>query len=98
MQPEAMISKKKKSIIDFWMRLSYNGFISQHSRKSPALIGIINEEESLMLYPRSQDKELSPELFLNPGSEYRGTPFWAWNCELQEEELLRQLDVMCMLN
>jgi len=47
-----------------------------------------------MLYPRSQDKELSPELFKSPGSEYRGTPFWAWNCELEEEELLRQLEVM----
>ena len=47
-----------------------------------------------MLYPRSTDKTLSRELFLNPGSEYRGTPFWAWNCELEKDELLRQLDVL----
>ena len=47
-----------------------------------------------MLYPRKNDPVLSAELFRNPGSEYRGTPFWAWNCELDKDELLRQLDVM----
>ncbi|MDO4739539.1 MAG: glycosyl hydrolase [Eubacteriales bacterium] len=47
-----------------------------------------------MLYPRKNDPFLDKELFRNPGSEYRGTPFWAWNCELEEEELLRQLDVL----
>ena len=47
-----------------------------------------------MLYPRSADKTLSRELFQNPGSEYRGTPFWAWNCELEKDELLRQLEVL----
>lgn len=34
------------------------------------------------------------ELFRNPTSEYRGKPFWAWNGELQKEELLRQIHVM----
>ncbi len=33
------------------------------------------------------------ESFLQPGNEYRGKPFWSWNGELEEEELLRQLDV-----
>ncbi len=47
-----------------------------------------------MLYPKNQDKELSLDLFRNPTSEYRGTPFWAWNCKLEEEELLRQIGVM----
>ena len=47
-----------------------------------------------MLYPRNVEKELSPELFQNPTSEYRGTPFWAWNCKLTEEELLWQIDVL----
>ena len=47
-----------------------------------------------MLYPRNNDPQLSDELFQNPGSEYRGTPFWAWNCELEEQELLWQLEVM----
>lgn len=47
-----------------------------------------------MLYPRKNEPELSEELFRNPGSEYRGTPFWAWNCQLRKDELLRQLEVM----
>ena len=47
-----------------------------------------------MLYPRKKDPVLSSELFREPTSEYRGTPFWAWNCELQKDELLWQLDVL----
>ena len=47
-----------------------------------------------MLYPKNKDKKLSLELFQKPTSEYRGTPFWAWNCELDEAELLRQIGVM----
>ena len=47
-----------------------------------------------MLYPHKNDPQLTDELFRNPGSEYRGTPFWAWNCQLEKEELLRQLEVM----
>ena len=31
-------------------------------------------------------------LFLNPTNAYRAKPFWAWNGELQEEELKRQID------
>ncbi len=46
-----------------------------------------------MLYPHQQDPELSRELFENPGSEYRCTPFWAWNARLEKEELLRQIEV-----
>ncbi len=45
-----------------------------------------------MLYPRKEDSTLSRELFLSPTAEYRGTPFWAWNCELDEKELLWQID------
>ena len=47
-----------------------------------------------MLYPKNRKKVLDPALFKNPTSEYRGTPFWAWNCQLEEKELLRQLDVL----
>lgn len=47
-----------------------------------------------MLYKKNQEKELSPELFKNPTSEYRGTPFWAWNGALDKSELLRQIEVM----
>ena len=45
-----------------------------------------------MLYPKNKEKTLSLELFKNPTSEYRGTPFWAWNTELTKEELDRQID------
>ncbi len=47
-----------------------------------------------MLYPRSADARIDNELFRRPGSEYRGTPFWAWNCALDKEELLWQLEVL----
>ncbi len=46
-----------------------------------------------MLYPKNQNKQLDPQLFLNPSSEYRGTPFWAWNGKLSDEELKAQIDV-----
>ncbi len=31
-------------------------------------------------------------LFENPGKDYRGVPFWAWNCKLRPEVLLEQID------
>ena len=40
-----------------------------------------------MLYKKNSSKTLSKELFKNPTSEYRGTPFWAWNDYLTKEEL-----------
>ena len=47
-----------------------------------------------MLYDKNRNNpQLDRELFKNPTAEYRGTPFWAWNCELDEKELLRQIDV-----
>ncbi len=46
-----------------------------------------------MLYKKNK-APFTDELFKNPTSEYRGTPFWAWNCKLEESELLRQIDVM----
>jgi hypothetical protein len=30
----------------------------------------------------------------NPGSLYRGAPFWAWNGKLETEELRRQIRIM----
>ena len=47
-----------------------------------------------MLYPENKKPALSPEIFKNPGAEYRATPFWAWNCELNQETLNRQIDCM----
>lgn len=31
--------------------------------------------------------------FQNPSSMFRGAPFWAWNCKLDLDQLLRQIDV-----
>ena len=47
-----------------------------------------------MIYDENRKrKELDKKLFENPTCEYRGTPFWAWNCDLERDELLRQIDV-----
>ena len=32
--------------------------------------------------------------FASPGPEFRGMPFWSWNGELREDELLRQIHVL----
>ncbi len=45
-----------------------------------------------MLYEKSHRDKLEKELFENPTSEYRATPFWAWNDDLENDELLRQID------
>lgn len=45
-----------------------------------------------MLYPKSKENSLSDDLFKNPTNEYRGTPFWSWNCKLSGDELLWQID------
>ena len=37
---------------------------------------------------------LDRELFQNPTSEYRGAPFWSWNCKLEKDELLRQIGIL----
>ena len=47
-----------------------------------------------MLYKKNQTPKLDTELFRNPTSEYRAAPFWAWNCELEESELLRQTECL----
>jgi hypothetical protein len=43
-----------------------------------------------MLYPKSKEP-FRAEDFKNPPSEYRGTPFWAWNNRLSAEELVWQI-------
>ncbi len=45
-----------------------------------------------MLYPN--EKTFNNEKFLNPGKEYRGAPFWSWNCVLEKDELIRQISVL----
>ena len=46
-----------------------------------------------MLYKRNKDNKLDKDLFRNPGSEYRGMPFWAWNKSLDKDELNEQIDI-----
>ena len=36
---------------------------------------------------------MNQSTFKNPSSEFRGAPLWSWNCKLEKEELLRQIDV-----
>jgi hypothetical protein len=45
-----------------------------------------------MLYSKNNNEKLVAELFKNPTSEYRGTPFFAWNCKVDKETLLKQID------
>ena len=47
-----------------------------------------------MLYPKNKESRLSAQLFQNPTSEYRGTPFWSWNCDLPEEDILQQMEML----
>ena len=47
-----------------------------------------------MLYPKSKSKELDNTLFENPTSEYRGAPFWAWNCKLDKKTLKTQIEYL----
>lgn len=44
-----------------------------------------------MLYKKNGSNKLDLKLFENPTSEYRGTPFWSWNCKLEEDKLRRQV-------
>ncbi len=47
-----------------------------------------------MLYPKNREDRLSAELFRDPSAEYRCTPFWAWNCDLDDGLLNREIDYM----
>ncbi|MBO5200631.1 MAG: hypothetical protein J6B93_05055 [Clostridia bacterium] len=47
-----------------------------------------------MLYKKNNTPRLDMELFKNPTAEYRGAPFWAWNCRLDRDELYRQLEIL----
>ena len=47
-----------------------------------------------MLYHQNTSAALPDELFENPTSEYRDTPFWAWNTKLDDGKLSEQIDIM----
>lgn len=44
-------------------------------------------------YPKNQ-QPISLELFANPTAEYRGTPFWSWNSQLNAGQLRRQIGLL----
>lgn len=46
-----------------------------------------------MLYEKNRERELKQELFENPTSEYRGTPFWSWNCRVTKELIHDQMEI-----
>jgi hypothetical protein len=46
----------------------------------------------MRLYPKNEAKELDPSLFRNPTAEYRGAPFWGWNCRLDSSVLEGQIE------
>lgn len=45
-----------------------------------------------MIYSQNKGKELNEQIFQNPTIEYRGIPFWSWNCRVTKEHIDRQLD------
>ena len=45
-----------------------------------------------MLYPNKE--KLERELFEQPTKEYRGAPFWAWNCRMDQENITRCVDTL----
>lgn len=47
-----------------------------------------------MLYKKNSAACVSDELFKNPTAEYRCTPFWAWNGELNPDLLKKEIEYM----
>lgn len=47
-----------------------------------------------MLYPKNSEPKLAKALFENPTREYRGAPFWAWNCKLSRQRLQKQIGIL----
>ena len=47
-----------------------------------------------MFYKKNTSDKLDIDLFKNPSSEYRGAPFWSWNCVLDKDILLEQIDFL----
>lgn len=44
--------------------------------------------------PKNGEPSLSEELFRSPTEEYRGAPFWAFNCRLEKETLEKQIRIL----
>lgn len=45
-----------------------------------------------MFYKKNTTEKLSKELFEKPTAEYRATPFWAWNCKIDENMASEQIE------
>lgn len=46
-----------------------------------------------MFYKKNDTSVLSKKLFKKPTSEYRGTPFWAWNCKITRQLIDEQISM-----
>lgn len=46
-----------------------------------------------MIYPTSKTERLERETFEHPGTEYRGAPFWSWNCHVTKELVEEQIPI-----
>lgn len=46
-----------------------------------------------MIFSKNKHDKLSDELFKNPTAEYRGLPFWSWNCRLNKKMIDEQLEI-----
>lgn len=44
--------------------------------------------EKKEMITENKEPKLTKELFENPSAQFRGAPFWAWNTDLSEKELL----------
>ncbi len=50
-----------------------------------------------MLYKKNQSLVLDDELFLHPTNEYRGAPFWSWNCKISKDDIDHMLENFCTM-
>lgn len=46
-----------------------------------------------MMFGKNNTEELDIELFRNPTAEYRGVPFWSWNCKVTKELINNQIPI-----
>lgn len=46
-----------------------------------------------MFYKKNNAKQLDKALFENPTCEYRGAPFWSWNCKITKELIDYQINI-----
>lgn len=67
---------------------------SNRNRTSDLIVFFCFREEDICCIVKKEEPKLSEVLFQNPTSEYRGTPFWAWNCKVTEEQIDFQTEAL----